>query len=652
MKATFEANFSNFNSEVEKSIAKLKEFGLSAEGLNQQLASMTEQLRGDQVVTQAMLMAKAIENVGGVTKLTAKELQTMGNLAKDAQEKLTALGQTTPPEIGKYVKYANDELERTPSLLTRVAGTMATVFSAREIINFTGKIIDNAQSLRALSNETGITTEDLQVLGHVTDDYGVSAEQMGRIVEQLEKRVGGRDQGLGGALHTLGLSFDDVKGKAPLDLLTQLADRANRLTDPFERAAALTDLFGTKAGAALMKVGDGLQTAIEAGRNAPDIIPNDAIQRTAKLGEEWDKLKHTMLGLGTEQLDKFAKSINDGSKAAEEGLPWWKALGGTWADYVFRLMPGMEKFAHVLDAMKSQMSKKDVELPAEWQGPKLPAGQATTVTLEKQVDAILKDQIADWQVLTEAQRAQLDRLYDAGQLNAANAEATKLNVTTVMAYKKHLDDIVATQVRNSEQLKAWGALHTAVTTKAIEQEDKLNAKAQERFDAQQDYLNALGTQNTLREQQAGKALGEAGRGAGVFLGTEFDAAMKRFQDSVDALADANREVVNAGRPALDQSRQLAAAFKTLDDDLAQLHGHVAPASAGEAITPWSTLAPKAIGVKPIGVRYAGEQPGAGGITAPTTVNVSGVLDPRTINELAAAVSKAIMSQLGRPTPNA
>src|SRR5580765_5929064 len=106
LSATFAADFSTFTNACAKAEVSLKgiESGASAGG--SKLTRMGDSLSGNKNIQQAALLAGAVERVGGVSVLTATELQRVGTVATEAAEKLRVLGQDVPPGIQKIAEAA------------------------------------------------------------------------------------------------------------------------------------------------------------------------------------------------------------------------------------------------------------------------------------------------------------------------------------------------------------------------------------------------------------------------------------------------------------------------------------------------------------------------------------------------------------------
>src|SRR4030095_11597914 len=99
LSATFTANFASFYDAVDKADAKLKDFGARADKVGARLNTLSNQFSGVKIVQEATIMAKAVEQIGGVSKLTEKELARLGATTNEAVSKMRLLGMDVPKNL-------------------------------------------------------------------------------------------------------------------------------------------------------------------------------------------------------------------------------------------------------------------------------------------------------------------------------------------------------------------------------------------------------------------------------------------------------------------------------------------------------------------------------------------------------------------------
>src|SRR5262245_3932180 len=104
MKATFEADFSTFNREVEKSVAKMKEIEKEANRVTVDLNKMVDQFSGVKVIEQANAMGLALQAIGGAAKLSDEDLQQVAATTAAAADRFLAFGKEVPATMQVVIK--------------------------------------------------------------------------------------------------------------------------------------------------------------------------------------------------------------------------------------------------------------------------------------------------------------------------------------------------------------------------------------------------------------------------------------------------------------------------------------------------------------------------------------------------------------------
>src|SRR5580765_6475684 len=105
---TFSSDFSSFNTAVEQAQTKLIAFESNATTVTNSLSRMEKSFSGVKIIQDTTMMADAIERVGGVSKLTASELEAAGIKAEEAAAKMKAMGMDVPPKIQGIIDAANN----------------------------------------------------------------------------------------------------------------------------------------------------------------------------------------------------------------------------------------------------------------------------------------------------------------------------------------------------------------------------------------------------------------------------------------------------------------------------------------------------------------------------------------------------------------
>src|SRR2546421_8657854 len=97
--AKFIADFELFFAAVQRAEVELRGFEQGAAKVETSLNRMANSLSGTQMIQQATLMAQAVEQIGGPSKLTTNELARLSAKATEAAEKMKRLGIEGPPGL-------------------------------------------------------------------------------------------------------------------------------------------------------------------------------------------------------------------------------------------------------------------------------------------------------------------------------------------------------------------------------------------------------------------------------------------------------------------------------------------------------------------------------------------------------------------------
>lgn len=107
--AKFVADISDFRAKLAQMKTETVNFGASTTAVSNQLKKFTNEFSGAKLIREAETMARAIDGIGGVTKLTEAQQLRLIATVKEANEQYRALGINAPDNIKKITK----ELEGT-----------------------------------------------------------------------------------------------------------------------------------------------------------------------------------------------------------------------------------------------------------------------------------------------------------------------------------------------------------------------------------------------------------------------------------------------------------------------------------------------------------------------------------------------------------
>lgn len=246
----FGADFTAFKTAVDGATVTLKGFETDSEKVEKSLSRMGDRFSGKKVVQEAELMAKAIDELGGVSVLTAKELEQVGAKADEAAQKLRAVGKDVPENIQKYADAAKDAETNTASwggVVGRVGTALAALGIAatvEQLVSMGKEIVAEASALEKMHTQTGISVENLQRLQIVGNEVGVSLQTMVSGATRLEAALGSGDKNVAKALQDLNIDLEHFKSLDAAERMALLSDKIRSMEDPLRVAADLAALYG------------------------------------------------------------------------------------------------------------------------------------------------------------------------------------------------------------------------------------------------------------------------------------------------------------------------------------------------------------------------------------------------------------------------
>jgi hypothetical protein len=158
------------NKTVTEAIAKYKALGGEVPAILQKIADQTKKiddqtrlvqasmakLGGNELLAQANAVVTAVNNIGGATKLTGKEQETVNKLLTEALNKYKVLGQTAPAEMKKLAaetKKVDDQTKAVQMTLEK--------FSGRTMLQEANNAV---AAIQKLGGATKLTAKEKQAL--------------------------------------------------------------------------------------------------------------------------------------------------------------------------------------------------------------------------------------------------------------------------------------------------------------------------------------------------------------------------------------------------------------------------------------------------------------------------------------------------------
>lgn len=195
------------------------------------------------------------------------------------------------------------------------------------------KAVTAADDLNTLSQQTGLTTEEIQKMQYASDLVDVSFEDMSGALTKMKKNMTGHAD----TWEKLGISVTDVDGnmRSATDVFYESLDALSQIENETERDQVAMDLFGKSADQLAGIIDDGGQALKEYGDEAKNlglIMEQDTIDSLNEMNDTLDKLKGNFKG-------SFAKLGASVAKAFGPALEKASGLLETFAEKIRNLTP-------------------------------------------------------------------------------------------------------------------------------------------------------------------------------------------------------------------------------------------------------------------------------------------------------------------------
>ncbi|MDI9689920.1 phage tail tape measure protein, partial [Burkholderia cenocepacia] len=215
------------------------------------------------------------------------------------------------------------------ALAAVVAGTVSVVHHATTELENYGK------EYVTLSQQTGISMQNLQQWAYVTESAGLKTNEAAKSLEAFEqaqnKAAHGNKQAEA-AFTALGISMQQVKALSPHDALLAVADAFAQSQDGAAKAAIAQELFGQS--------GEQLIPTLNQGEDGIRNLENEASRLGGVLSNETNK-RLAELKEHTEQAHARWEAMSRGAKA--QLVPAIEAVTGALSDNA-SMKPVLEDF--------------------------------------------------------------------------------------------------------------------------------------------------------------------------------------------------------------------------------------------------------------------------------------------------------------------
>ena len=284
--ATFQADFTVFNTAVQVAQTQLRNFEDNSKKVTASLTAMENSISGVAIVQAATVASEAVERLGGVTKLTYDELQRLGGMAQQAVEKLNALGKNVPENMQRLADEARGAAEEVLRLQENAdkAGNSFGAWVGK--LDVKGAITDplgtakqGVLSLADTMGPSGALVGGILATGGALIKLGEDAEAVGQSIGRMgtqfnipvgavsdlrfaitaaggdfatfgdsmftfQKRIEDNGDAVKKGVEKIGLSFDTIKNLRPDEQLLAISDALRNTGAETNKAAVAFEIFG------------------------------------------------------------------------------------------------------------------------------------------------------------------------------------------------------------------------------------------------------------------------------------------------------------------------------------------------------------------------------------------------------------------------
>jgi DNA-binding phage protein len=304
--AKFIADFTSFYDAVQKATVKVRDLHDEANKATGGFNKMVDSLSGDKLRQQATLMVRAVEEVGGASKLTDAEMKRINATMTETIAKMQKMGIEAPKsftDLQKATEGANKATFDWKSTLMSAAGVVGVAFSANALKNFALDVIATAGTIGDMAEKLGISAEAVQRFSYAAEQSGATIETVDSAIKKMNANLSEGSKSTKEALHAAGLEFDAIRKMAPEQAFTAIGDAIARIPDPMTRSQVALEVFG-KAGQELLPT---FLAGIKAIGDETVVMTDDTIARLKAAEDMWRKAFNTVKVYGGEAIAVLAQ---------------------------------------------------------------------------------------------------------------------------------------------------------------------------------------------------------------------------------------------------------------------------------------------------------------------------------------------------------
>lgn len=309
---------------VTASLAQMREELKKADSIIQSTSSalsrMGNSYSGASTIAQANAAMRAVQEAGGVTRLTEAEQRKLNAALTEGVAKYQALGKQAPAEMVALRDATNKAIPATNELgtsagsltdkLKGAAGALGLAFGASAVIGGIKSLVTNtlayASTIDDTSKKLGISVDATQRYKFAAEQTGASLENVSKSVLKLSQNLAGGDKGVKEALAAAGLSFASIRAMKPEEAFDATAAAIAKIPDPMTQARVAMELFGKGGAELLPAIREGFTDIAKGVKTMSD----ETIARLAKAEDAWAAFANSVVIWSGEILGGWLAAVD------------------------------------------------------------------------------------------------------------------------------------------------------------------------------------------------------------------------------------------------------------------------------------------------------------------------------------------------------
>lgn len=289
--------------------------------LGRDLQRAVEGFAGQPVINKARTMAQAIEQVGGVSKLTKRELADVAHTVAVATDKLERMGQDVPPSLRKLsaeikaIDASGAQASRGGlSSMTGALGGLKALLPALGIAGAVGLIgsmgaaaLQQADKFVTYAERADVSIETTQRWAYVAGQTSTSLEAFGANAFKLGVNVSAGTDKVRSAVSELGLSYAELRAQRPEQQFDTVIEKLEGVASATDRNRIGQALFGKQFTEIAVAVSEGYTKM----KDDASVSSEEQVRAAEAAGDAWEKAKQRIGAAALGIVGRLAQELQD-----------------------------------------------------------------------------------------------------------------------------------------------------------------------------------------------------------------------------------------------------------------------------------------------------------------------------------------------------